>query len=256
MNGIRAVQNKGLLEPFIDEHQPDILCIQETKAQKGQANFDLAEYEEYWNSADRKGYSGTAIFTKFEPLNVKSDIPEEVAEKYSLEDDYGDMNSEGRVLTLEFNDYFLTTVYTPNSKGDLSRLDIRQQWDQAFFDYMLQLEQTKPVLFCGDLNVAHTEKDLARPKENRGKHGFTDEERAGFQKYIDHGMLDTFRLFNDEAEQYTWWTHWANARERNIGWRIDYFIASNMLKGQILDANIHPEVMGSDHCPTSLVLDH
>lgn len=255
MNGIRAVIRKEMLQPFIDEHQPDILCIQETKAQEGQAHVDLPEYDEIWNDAERKGYSGTAIFTKYEPLSVIKDIPEKFAKKYKLEDKYGHTNKEGRVLTAEFDDYFLTTVYTTNAKDDLSRIPVRREWDKAFLDFITDLEKTKPVIFCGDLNVAHTEDDLARPKENKGKRGFTDEERAGIQAYIDHGMVDTFRMFHEGNDNYTWWTHWGGARERNVGWRIDYFLASESLKGRILDANIHPDVMGSDHCPTSLVLE-
>lgn len=254
MNGIRAVIRKELLHPFLDEHQPDILCIQETKAQEGQAEFELPEYTELWNSAERKGYSGTAIFTKYDPISVIKNIPEDIASKYKLEDSYGHTNKEGRVLTAEFDDFYLTTVYTTNSKDDLSRIPVRQEWDAAFLEFITELEKTKPVVFCGDLNVAHAEDDLARPKPNVGKRGFTDEERQGIQNMIDHGMVDTFRMFHQGNEFYTWWTHWGGARERNVGWRIDYFLVSDSLKDRVLDANIHPDVMGSDHCPTSLVL--
>jgi exodeoxyribonuclease-3 len=255
VNGIRAVIRKELLQPFIDEHQPDILCIQETKAQQGQAEVDLPDYQELWNSAERKGYSGTAIFTKYEPLNVFYDFPEDIVKKYELDDGYGHTNKEGRVLTAEFENFYLSTVYTPNAKDDLSRIPMRQHWDPAYLEYMQQLEKSKPVVFCGDLNVAYTEDDLARPKENIGKKGFTNEERAGFEAFIDAGFTDTLRLFHSGNGYYTWWSPWGGARERNVGWRIDYFLVSESLKGNVLDANIHPEVMGSDHCPVSLVID-
>lgn len=256
MNGIRAVINKELLEPFINQHEPDIICIQETKAHQGQAEIDLPQYQEIWNDAAKKGYSGTAIFTKYSPLNVERNIPSDIASHYKLQDEYGDMNDEGRVLRAEFENFHLISVYTPNSKGDLSRLKPRQQWDEAFFEYVKMLEKSKPVIFCGDLNVAHTEDDLARPKDNVGKHGFTDEERAGFSKYIDNDMIDSFRLFHTGNGYYTWWTHWGGARQRNVGWRIDYAISSAALKSKILDANIHPDVLGSDHCPISLVIEN
>jgi exodeoxyribonuclease III len=255
VNGIRAVINKGLFQEFIKQHQPDILCLQETKAMQGQAEIDLPEYEEYWNSADKKGYSGTAIFTKTKPLSVINGFPPDIIEKYRVEGDvYGDPNKEGRVIAAEFEDFWLVTVYTPNAKDDLSRIPMRQKWDPAFLAYCKQLEQTKYVIFCGDLNVAHTEDDLARPKENRGKKGFTDEERAGFQAFIDKGFIDTFRLFTEGNGHYTWWTHWANSRARNVGWRIDYFLASEALKSKITKAKIHADVMGSDHCPVSIEL--
>ena len=255
MNGIRAVMRKGMLRPFIDEHQPDILCIQETKAQEGQAEVDLEDYIELWNGAERKGYSGTAIFTKYEPISTIINIPDSIASKYALEDSYGHTNQEGRVLTAEFEDFYITTVYTTNAKDDLSRIPVRKEWDKAFLEFVTNLEKTKPVIFCGDLNVAHTEDDLARPKENRGKRGFTNEERQGIQNLIDHGMIDTFRMFHQGNGLYTWWTNWGGARERNVGWRIDYFFVSSSLESRVLDANIHPDVMGSDHCPTSLVID-
>lgn len=255
VNGIRAVWNKQAFQSFMTEHDPDILCLQETKAQKHQSPVDLPNYEEFWNSAEKKGYSGTAIFTKVAPLSVLYDFPSSITNKYTFEDEYGNSNKEGRVLTAEFDDFYLVTVYTPNSKGDLSRLDHRHTiWDKAFFDYIVALEKTKPVIFCGDLNVAHTEDDLANPKQNIGEHGFTDEERSGFQNFIDHGFIDTFRMFTKGNGHYTWWTHWANSRARNIGWRIDYFLVSSLLKKRIASASIHQSVMGSDHCPVSIDL--
>lgn len=257
VNGIRAVVKKGTLLPFIDEVQPDILCLQETKAEQGQAEVDLPGYEEYWNSAEKKGYSGTAIFTKIKPISIINGFVDGIAERYGLAaDGYGDPTKEGRVITAEFDGFYLVTVYTPNSKGDLTRLDLRHtQWDPAFLAHCKELEKTKPVIFCGDLNVAHTEDDLANPKANEGKHGFTKEEREGFQKFLDAGFIDTFRMFTQGNGHYTWWTHWANARARNVGWRIDYFLVSRSLKDHIKAARIHPDVMGSDHCPVSIDLE-
>jgi exodeoxyribonuclease-3 len=257
VNGIRAVINKGAFQSFIEKEQPDILCLQETKAKQGQAEIDLPEYHEYWNSADKAGYSGTAIFSKIKPHTVINGFADEIAEKYGLADDgYGDPTKEGRVISAEFDDFWVVTVYTPNSKGDLSRLSLRdKQWDPAFLEHVKTLEATKPVIFCGDLNVAHTEDDLANPKPNIGKHGFTDEERSGFQKFLDAGFIDTFRIFTKGNGHYSWWTHWANARARNIGWRIDYFLVSTPLKDRVTHASIHPDAMGSDHCPVSVVID-
>jgi len=256
VNGIRAVIRKGALQDFISKHQPDILCLQETKAKQGQAEIDFEGYEEYWNSAAKPGYSGTAIFTKIKPLNVEDGFPKDFIDRFELHGDvYGDPNQEGRVITAEFDKFFVVGVYTINIKDDLSRLAIRQVWDKAFLAWCQELEKKKPVIFCGDLNVAHTEDDLARPKENVGKRGFTDEERAGFQKLVDHGFVDTFRLFKKGNGFYTWWTHWANARERNVGWRIDYFLVSSALKAKVKAAEIHADVMGSDHCPISLTLE-
>ena len=257
VNGIRAVINKGTFQSFIEQEKPDILCLQETKAKQGQADIELPDYEEYWNSADKAGYSGTAIFTKVKPHTVINGFIDGIAEKYGLADDsYGDPTKEGRVISAEFDDFWLVTVYTPNSKGDLSRLSLRdKQWDPAFLEHIKELEKTKPVIFCGDLNVAHTENDLANPKPNVGKHGFTDEERRGFQNFLDAGLIDTFRLFTDGNGHYTWWTHWANARARNVGWRIDYFLASDSLKDRIKSASIHPDILGSDHCPVSINID-
>jgi len=257
VNGIRAVVRKGALQEFMAKHQPDILCLQETKAQQGQAEIDFEGYEEYWNSAEKKGYSGTAIFTKIKPIKVINGFPEDFAKKYNfIDDETRDSANEGRVLTAEFDKFYLVTVYTPNAKDDLSRIPLRHKhWDPAFLAYVKQLEKTKPVVFCGDLNVAHTEDDLANPKPNRGKKGFTDEERSGFQNFLDNGMVDTFRLFKQGNGYYTWWSHFANARARNVGWRIDYFVASGSLKDKIKSAEIHPKVIGSDHCPISIELD-
>ncbi len=256
MNGIRAVLRKDLFQPFIDAEQPDILCLQETKAQPGEAVIDLPGYTEFWNSADKKGYSGTAIFTKEKPISVSTDLPADLLERYDMtKDDYGNPNTEGRVLVAEYEKFFLMTVYTPNAKDDLSRVELRHKhWDPAFLEYAKRLEQTKPVVFCGDLNVAHTELDLARPKPNIGKRGFTNEEREGFQNFIDSGFVDTFRLFHEGNGFYTWWSHFANARENNTGWRIDYFLVSESLKANVVAADIHPNVLGSDHCPVSVEL--
>lgn len=256
VNGLRALVRKDALRPFIESEQPDILCLQETKAQPGQAEFDLPQYKEYWNSAEKKGYSGTLLFSKTKPLNVINGLPDDIINKFKVHGDvYGDPNKEGRVLTAEFDDFFIVGVYTINIKDDLSRLPIRQSWDKAFLAWCQTLEKKKPVIFCGDLNVAHTEDDLARPKENIGRRGFTDEERKGFQDLVDHGFIDTFRLFNKGNGFYTWWTHWANARARNVGWRIDYFLVSAKLKTKVKTAEIHADVMGSDHCPISLELE-
>lgn len=255
VNGIRAVLRKDAFMPFIEEYRPDILCLQETKAKPGQAEIDLPEYEEIWNSAERAGYAGTAIFSKLKPLRTMADFPEDLVVKYQLGDGYGDANNEGRVLMAEYESFYLLTVYTPNAKEDLSRVSLRHEhWDPAFLEYVKRLEQDKPVVFCGDLNVAHTEQDLARPKENRGKKGFTDEERAGFDAFVQAGFLDTLRLFKSGNGYYTWWSNWGGARARNVGWRIDYFLVSSTLKGNVISADIHPAVVGSDHCPVSLEL--
>jgi exodeoxyribonuclease-3 len=256
VNGIRAVINKGEFQNFIKNHKPDVLCLQETKAEQGQAVIDMPGYEEYWYSADKKGYSGTAIFTKVKPLSVSNGLPINIAKKYKLmADGYGDPNAEGRVITAEYDDFYVVTVYTPNAKDDLSRVPLRhKQWDPAFLAYCKELEKKKPVIFCGDLNVAHTPDDLARPKENEGKKGYTGEEREGFQNFIDAGFVDSYRMFHKGNGHYTWWTHWANARARNVGWRIDYFLVSDKLKPKIKKAEIHNDVMGSDHCPVSIDL--
>lgn len=257
VNGIRAVLNKGALQKFLAEHDPDILCLQETKANRDQVEIDLPEYHEYWNSAVKKGYSGTAIFSKIEPLIVMNGFPDDLIKEYQVPGDtYGNPNDEGRVIAAEFEKFWVLTVYTPNSKGDLSRLELRyKHWDKAFLAYAKELEKNKPVFFSGDLNVAHTEDDLANPKPNIGKHGYTDEEREGFQNFINAGFVDTFRLFTKGNGHYSWWTHWANARARNVGWRIDYWLASKSLKDSIKSSSIHPDVMGSDHCPVSIEID-
>lgn len=255
VNGIRAVINKGEFQKFIATHQPDVICLQETKAKQGQAEVDLQGYEEYWNSAQKAGYSGTAIFSKIKPLSVVNGFTDDIAEKYGLAgDSYGDPNKEGRIVSAEFDEFWVVTVYTPNSKGDLSRLKLRhEQWDPAFLEHVKELEKSKPVLFSGDLNVAHQEIDLANPKPNVGKHGFTNEEREGFQKFLDAGFIDTYRHANpDQVAAYTWWTHWQNARARNVGWRIDYWLASKSLAPRIKHVAIHPDQMGSDHCPVSV----
>ena len=256
VNGIRAVLRKGDFQRFMAQHDPDILCLQETKAERGQVEIDLPGYEEYWNSAVKKGYSGTAIFSKQKPLAVINGFPEEIAAKYEFTDAFGDSASEGRVIAAEFKRFYVVTVYTPNAKDDLGRLGLRHRnWDPAFLAYCKWLEQKKPVVFCGDLNVAHTELDLANPKPNEGKKGFTDEERAGFQGFVDAGFVDTFRLFTQGNGHYSWWSHFAKSRERNIGWRIDYVLVSASLKNSVKAAAIHADIMGSDHCPVSVTLD-
>ncbi|OGL26579.1 exodeoxyribonuclease III [Candidatus Saccharibacteria bacterium RIFCSPHIGHO2_12_FULL_49_19] len=257
VNGIRAVIRKGALQEFMAKHKPDILCLQETKAAREQAEIDFEGYEEYWNSAHKPGYSGTAVFTKVKPIKVINGFPDGYAKKFNLVDDKDrDSGTEGRVITAEFDKFWLVTVYTINAKDDLTRLDLKHKhWDPAFLAYVSELGEKKPVIFCGDLNVAHTEDDLARPKENEGKKGFTKEERKGFQKYIDAGFVDTFRIFTKGNGHYSWWTHWANARARNVGWRIDYFLVSESLKPKLKSAKIHADVMGSDHAPVSITLD-
>lgn len=257
VNGLRAVLKKGFAD-FITQEDPDILCLQETKAAQGQAEIDLPQYQEYWSTSEiKKGYSGTAIFTKQAPIAVSLNFPPEIVAKYPLIDDQGrDSNREGRIVTAEFSEFYLVNVYTPNTKDDLSRLKFREQgWDPAFLAHLTQLNKQKPVIVCGDLNVAHQEIDLARPKENVGLHGFTNEERTGFQNIMDAGFIDTLRAkYPNEPNLYTWWSHWGNARARNVGWRIDYFLVSNELKKRVLNSFILPEVMGSDHCPTGIVL--
>jgi exodeoxyribonuclease III len=258
VNGIRAVIKKELWQTFIDNEQPDIICLQETKAKPEQVTLDLPGYDTFWYSAEKPGYSGVALFSKVTPRQVIDGFPQEIIKHYGVSGDtYGDPNKEGRVLAAEFDKFWLLTAYTPNAKDDLSRLELRHKhWDPAFLAYARQLEQTgKPVLFCGDLNVAHTEDDLANPKPNHGKKGFTTEEREGFQNFVDAGFIDTLRLFKQGNGYYTWWSHFANARARNVGWRIDYFLASQALKPHIISADIHPKVMGSDHCPVSVTLD-
>lgn len=253
MNGIRAVHKKALFVPFVEKYKPDFICLQETKAKEEQSEVDLPEYEEYWNSAQKAGYSGTAIFAKEKPLSVAVDFPPALVKKYTLEDKYGDPNTEGRIVVAEFTGFYLVTVYTPNSKDDLSRIPLRHKgWDPAFLEYMKHLDKKKPVIFCGDLNVAHTEDDLARPKENVGKKGFTTEERGGIDNIIKAGFVDTFRMFTKGNGHYSWWSNFGGARERNVGWRIDYIFVSKKLEKKISHARILPNVFGSDHCPIEL----
>jgi exodeoxyribonuclease-3 len=256
VNGIRAVVRKELFVPFLQSLDPDVICLQETKAQQGQAELDVAGYEEYWNSADKKGYSGTAIFSKTSPLTVQYGLPEKIIKRHKvIGDTFGDPNIEGRVLTAEYDAFYLVTVYTPNAKEDLGRLALRhEQWDPAFLAYVKELEEKKPVIFCGDLNVAHTPDDLANPKSNKGKKGFTEEERSGFQNFLSAGFVDSFRMFHSGNGHYSWWSNFANARTRNVGWRIDYFLVSESLRSQVVAADIHADIMGSDHCPISITL--
>ncbi len=254
VNGIRAAMRNKKFVPFVKSEKPDVICLQETKAMQGQAEIDLPEYEEYWNSAEKKGYSGTAIFTKVKPISVSLDIPERIAEKYKVgKDGYGNPNKEGRVTAIELDDFFVVSIYTPNAKDDLSRLTMRHKhWDPAFLAYMQELDKKKPVIFCGDLNVAHSPDDLARPKESEGEHGYTNEEREGIDNMIAAGFIDTFRMFTKGDGHYTWWSHFRNARERNVGWRIDYFFVSRSLTKRVKSSRIMSDVMGSDHCPIVL----
>ena len=240
VNGIRACVQKGF-QDFFNEIDADIFCLQETKMQEGQLELDLPGYHQYWNYAEKKGYSGTAIFTKEEPVSVAYGIgiPEH--------------DKEGRVITLEFSEFYFITVYTPNSQNELARLDYRMKWEEDFLAYLKKLEETKPVIFCGDLNVAHQEIDLKNPKTNRKNAGFTDEERAKFSALLENGFIDTFRYFYPKQEGiYSWWSYRFKAREKNAGWRIDYFCVSDCLKDRLIDAKIHTEVFGSDHCPVDL----
>ena len=257
VNGIRAIVKKGALQNFITEINPDILCIQETKAKQGQAEIDLPEYEEIWNSAKRAGYSGTAIFTKVKPLQTILGFSENISSGYNWdEDQHGNPLDEGRVLTAEYPEFFLVTVYTPNSKHELTRLKLRELlWDPAFLRYLKELEKTKPVVVCGDFNAAHTEIDLARPKDNEENAGYTKEERQGITNMIKAGFIDTFRLLHKNEQRYTWWTWRAHARERNIGWRIDYFFISKSLEKNLKAAEIYDNISGSDHCPISIKLE-
>jgi len=256
VNGIRAVVKKGSFDEFMSTYRPDILCLQETKAEQGQAVIDLEEYQEYWNSSStKKGYSGTAIFSKNKPLNVMNDIPAEFIKSGGLQaDKYGDANAEGRVIAAEFEEFYVVTAYTPNAKDDLTRIPLRQGWDKALALYCAELQKLKPVIYCGDMNVAHTEDDLANPRPNKGKKGFTAEERSGFDFWLNKGFVDIFRQFKQGSGYYTWWSYFAKSRERNVGWRIDYFLVSEQLKSRVLQSQIHPEQMGSDHCPISITI--
>jgi len=242
VNGLRACLQKGFLEYF-NEMDADIFCIQESKLQQGQVDLQIPGYHQYWNYAEKKGYSGTAIFTKKEPLSVAYGIGIE------------EHDHEGRVITLEFDDFYMITVYTPNSQDGLARLPYRMTWEEAFLAYLKKLEEKKPVIFCGDLNVAHKEIDLKNPKTNRKNAGFTDEERACFTHLLESGFIDTFRHFYpDMTGIYSWWSYRFQARTKNAGWRIDYFVVSEALKGRLVDASIHTQVLGSDHCPVELIL--
>jgi exodeoxyribonuclease III len=240
VNGIRAALNKGFTE-FFDEMDADIFCIQETKMQEGQVEINFDGYKQYWNSAEKKGYSGTAIFTKVEPLSVQYGIGIE------------EHDNEGRVITLEFDKFYIVNIYTPNSKRELERLDYRMIWEEEIKKHIKKLDETKPVIVCGDLNVAHNEIDIKNAKSNKRSAGFTDEERAKMTLFLSDGFTDTFRyIYPDKKDAYSWWSYMGNARTKNVGWRIDYFIVSNSLKEDIKDAYIYPEVIGSDHCPVGL----
>lgn len=242
VNGIRACVQKGFLD-FFKEADADIFCIQESKMQEGQLELDLEGYYQYWNYAEKKGYSGTAIFTKQEPISVQYGIGIE------------EHDHEGRVITLEFEEFYMVTVYTPNSQDELKRLDYRMQWETDFLAYLKKLEEKKGVIFCGDLNVAHKEIDLKNPKTNRRNAGFTDEERGKFSEVLAAGFIDTFRYFYpDKTDIYSWWSYRFSARAKNAGWRIDYFCVSECLKDRLMDAKILTDVMGSDHCPVELIL--
>ena len=241
VNGIRAVLRKGCMS-FFESCDADVICIQETKAQPEQVDLDLPGYQAFWNSAERKGYSGTLMLTRRKPMQIFPDMG--IAEH----------DREGRVLTAEFESFYLTTVYTPNSQRGLTRLDYRMQWDRDFLAFVKNLEKSKPVIFCGDLNVAHKEIDLANPKSNVNNHGFTPQERQGFDNIVQAGFVDTFREFTQGPGHYTWWSPMFHARTRNVGWRIDYFFVSASLKDRIKEATIYDQVTGSDHCPVGIEL--
>lgn len=243
VNGLRACIQKGFTD-FFNEIDADFFCVQETKLQEGQIDLELPGYAQFWNYAQKKGYSGTAIFAKKKPLSITYGI------------NLPEHDSEGRVITLEYESFFLVTCYTPNSQRELARLDYRQVWEEVFLQYLLKLDKMKPVILCGDLNVAHKEIDLKNPSSNRRNAGFTDEERACFTRLLENGFTDSFRyLHPDLTGAYTWWSYMFQARQKNAGWRIDYFIVSERLKDHIQEATIYPEIMGSDHCPVALVLD-
>lgn len=243
VNGIRACVQKGFVDIF-KEMDADIFCIQESKMQEGQLVLELEGYHQYWNYAEKKGYSGTAIFTKEQPISDSYGIGIEKHDK------------EGRVITLEYDKYYMVNVYTPNSQNELARLDYRMEWEEAFKEYLKKLEENKPVIVCGDMNVAHNEIDLKNPKTNRKNAGFTDEERGKFTDLLDAGFIDTFRYFYpDMKDIYSWWSYRFSARAKNAGWRIDYFLVSEALKGNLVDAKIHTEIMGSDHCPVELDIE-
>lgn len=243
VNGLRAAVTKGFMESF-NELDADIFCLQETKLQPDQISLELPDYEQYWNSAVKKGYSGTAVFTRIKPLSVTNGIGIE------------EHDQEGRVITAEYENFYLVCCYTPNSQRELARLEYRMTWEDAFRNYLLELDKKKPVILCGDLNVAHKEIDLKNPKTNRKNAGFSDEERAKMTELLESGFTDTFRhLYPDAIEEYSWWSYMGKARERNTGWRIDYFITSKRLDDKIQEAKIHQQIFGSDHCPVELVID-
>ena len=243
VNGLRACVSKGTFMDFMEKESPDAICLQETKLQEGQIQIDLPGYQQYWNYAEKKGYSGTAAFVKKEPISVS----------YGL--GIAEHDHEGRVITLEYADYYLITVYVPNAKEDLSRLEYRMKWEDDFLSYVKKLEQNKPVIYCGDLNVAHREIDLKNPRSNRGHAGFTDEERAKFDVVTNSDLTDTFRYFYPDQEgAYSWWSYRFHARENNAGWRIDYFITSKTLTDRLQNAMIYSDIIGSDHCPVGLLL--
>lgn len=242
VNGLRACMQKGFMD-FFREADADIFCLQETKLQAGQIELELPGYHQYWNYAEKKGYSGTALFSKKEPLKVTYGMGVE------------EHDHEGRVITAEFEDFYVVTVYVPNSQRELTRLDYRMEWEEAFLKYLKKLEETKPLVYCGDLNVAHQEIDLKNPKTNHNNAGFTDQERKCFGRVLENGFVDTFRHFYpDLKDAYSWWSYMGQARAKNVGWRIDYFVASEALKDKLEDAKIHAQVMGSDHCPVELDL--
>lgn len=242
VNGLRACVTKGFMD-FFKEIDADIFCLQETKLQEGQIDLELEGYYDYWNYTVKKGYSGTAVFTKKKPLSVNYGI------------DINEHDNEGRVITLEFDDFYFVTVYTPNSQQELKRLDYRMKWEDDFRNYLNKLDEVKPVIMCGDLNVAHKEIDLKNPKTNKKNAGFTEEERNKFTEFLNSGFIDTYRYFNPDKEgAYSWWSYRFNARKNNAGWRIDYFCASEKLKDRLVSANIHNEILGSDHCPVELVI--
>ena len=242
VNGIRACLNKGFSEFFKDANA-EIFCLQETKCQPGQVELNFDGYESYWNSAEKKGYSGTAIFTKVKPINATYGIGIEEHDK------------EGRIITLEFEKFYLVTNYTPNAKRELERLEYRMEWEDEIRNYLLKLKKTKPVIMCGDLNVAHEEIDLKNPKTNKGNAGFTNEERGKMTELLNAGFIDSFRYLYPQKVEYSWWSYMGHAREKNVGWRIDYFLVSEDIKTQIKEAKIHQEILGSDHCPVELEID-
>lgn len=257
LNGIRAVKNKGLFGHFLSL-SGDIICFQEIKAKPSQISLstDHPEYYQYWHSAHRPGYSGTLILSKIPAINYTVNFPDEIIKQFPvLHDNFGDTMTEGRVQTLEFEHFFLVNVYTPNSKSNLERLDFRHQvWDKAFLSYLKFLEQQKPIITCGDFNAAHNDIDLARPKANHKSAGFTDEERQGITNIISKGLIDTFRTLHPDLQKFSWWSNLGHARERNVGWRIDYFFISKTLQQNLLSAEIHDQIYGSDHCPISITL--